>query len=116
MMLEHYNTVNNFIHLVRTKPSLFSEEDREELKKLIDEQPDDIEIQSNIICEWLELHPKIDNALGELEKTEIGQRRGPGDVEEDGGIPDYQPNKSVINNALLVRKNSQKDNGNTGNN
>lgn len=108
-MSEHKKIVNNFIHLLKTSPSLFSQEDRDELSELIDKTPDDIKSLSNVICEWLKKHPDVDNALVELEKTTDFRF-----LVITHKIPDYQTDKQTLKNALHEGKdNTSNDNQNT---
>lgn len=120
-MLEHRKIVNNFIHLLKTSPSLFSQEDDDELNSLIDDTPDDIKSLSNVICEWLEKHSDVDDALEKLEHPDIDDA-----LEELDGIPriyeitnnkpsipDYEPDKEVLKNAIRERNRNTEDNNNT---
>ncbi|MFK0730520.1 MAG: hypothetical protein ACFKPT_12240 [Gloeotrichia echinulata GP01] len=108
-------TVQNFIHLLRTPSSLFSEEDRAELNQLINAVSDDITIIASSISDWCEEHPEVDDALGELEKDVT--QRGPGTEKANPNIPEYQTDKKTLLNAIqqssyLPKKDEQK-NGNS---
>ncbi len=107
-MSEYEVTVNNFIHLLLTQPSLFSEEDRNELYQLINPLPDDIKLISNSISDWCLEHPKVDDALGELDGN-VGDR-APGSKKPNPNIPAYQPNKKTLINAIVQSSPPPKEN------
>jgi hypothetical protein len=69
-MSDYKTTVNIFVHLLKTQPSLFSGDERTALIELIDSQTDDIESLSNAISDWLLKHREVDDALAELEEIE----------------------------------------------
>lgn len=96
-MSKHEEVVNIFVHLLIIKPSLFSQEDRDELIKLIDKQPNEIQSLSNAISEWLSKHSEVDEALVEFE--EIGGR-APGAKRVNTNIPKYELDKKNISNAI----------------
>jgi hypothetical protein len=98
-MSEYEVTVNNFIHLLLTQPSLFSEEDRNELYQLINPLPDDIKLISNSISDWCLEHPKVDNALAELD-GDVGNR-APGSKKVNPNIPKPQHNPGTLLNAIV---------------
>ena len=56
MMSDYEVNINNFIYLLRTQPSLFSEEEKTEIFKLVNSQPDDIQLLSNAISDWCVEH------------------------------------------------------------
>ncbi len=105
-MSDYEITVNIFIHLLTTQSSLFSQEDRDELVKLIDKQPDEIQSLSNAISDWLSEHPEVDEALAEFES--IGGR-APGETQANTNIPKYQLDKKHIINAIQQSSSSAKD-------
>ncbi|AFZ25073.1 hypothetical protein Cylst_2880 [Cylindrospermum stagnale PCC 7417] len=107
-MLLHKSTVNNFIHLLKTQPTLFSPKDRLELSKLIEPQPDEIVTLSNTISDWLKQHREVNNALGEIEQEEKTDRP-PGNGVFNPNIPDYQPDKKTLNNAIQQSSSPSKD-------
>ncbi|MDZ7969418.1 MAG: hypothetical protein RM368_31485 [Nostoc sp. DedSLP03] len=105
-MSDHETTVNIFVHLLNTQPSLFSAEDRITLIKLINNQPDDIISLSNAISDWLSEHPEVDKALAKLEKIVV---RGPGDKQANTNIPKYELDKKNILNEIQQSSSSAKE-------
>ncbi len=93
MMSDYEILVNNFVHLLKNQPSLFSEEDRITLIELIKNQADDIESLSNAISSWCEEHPKVDEALAEYEEI---KEKAPGEAGKNIDIPKYQLDKEHI--------------------
>ncbi len=113
-MSEQEKIVNNFIHLLKTVPSLFSPEDRNELSQLIDDESDDIDRLSTVICYWLEKHNDVDIALESLEVKENDERYF-GITQYTIQIPDYQPNKATLKNAIHQTKNGSEFNNKKNN-
>ena len=105
-MSEHEITVNIFVHLLTTKSSLFFQEDRYELIKLIDKQPDEIQSISNAISDWCSEHPEVDEALAEFEEIE---KRAPGTTRANTNIPKYELDKKHILNAIQQSSLSAKE-------
>ena len=105
-MSDHEINVNIFIHLLTTQSSLFSKEDRDELIKLIDKQPDEIQSLSNAISDWCSEHPEVDEALAEFE--EIGEK-APGKTRTNTNIPKYELDKKHIINAIQQSSSSAKE-------
>ncbi len=106
-MSDHEMTVNIFIHLLKTQSLLFSQEDRDELVRLIDKQPDEIQSLSNAISDWCSEHPEVDEALGEFEP--IGEK-APGTKQANINIiPKYQLDKKHIINAIQPSSPSAKE-------
>ncbi|MEH2457853.1 hypothetical protein [Nostoc sp.] len=105
-MSDYETTVNIFIHLLKTQPSLFSEEDRITLMELINSQTDDIKSLSNVISDWLSEHPKVDGALAEFE--EIGVK-APGNERANKNIPKYEYDKKNILNEIQESSSSSKE-------
>lgn len=104
--------VTRFIRLIETQGELFSEY-RDELIKLIDETPDDLESLSEKILDWCEEHIEIDNAFGELSE-EPTKEKSPGDVELIEEIPDYPSYKQALKNAIQ-QSSSEEENENNQN-
>ncbi|MEH2227863.1 hypothetical protein [Nostoc sp.] len=100
------DTVNIFVHLLRTNPSLFSQEDRDELVKLIDKQPDENQSLLNAISDWLSEHPEIEEALAEFE--EIGEK-APGDEQTNTSIPKDKFDKNSLTNEIQPSSSSAKE-------
>jgi hypothetical protein len=105
-MSDYEMTVNIFVHLLTTQSSLFSQEDRDELIKLIDKQPDEIQSFSNAISDWLSEHPEVDKALAEFES--IGEK-APGTKQANINIPKYELDKKHIINAIQPSSSSAKE-------
>ncbi|BAZ25040.1 hypothetical protein NIES4073_59440 [Kalymmatonema gypsitolerans NIES-4073] len=105
-MSDHEITVNIFVHLLTTQPSLLSKEDRDELIKLIDKQPDEIQSLSNAISDWLSEHPKVDEAFAEFEEL---TERAPGEKRANTNIPKYELDKKNIINAIQQSSSSAKN-------
>jgi hypothetical protein len=99
-------TINIFVHLLKTQSLLFSQEDRDELVRLIDKQPDEIQSLSNAISDWLSEHPQVDEALGEFES--IGEK-APGTKQANINIPKYELDKKHIINAIQQSSPSAKE-------
>ncbi|WP_414619975.1 hypothetical protein [Calothrix sp. CCY 0018] len=97
MMSDYEVTVNNFIHLLKTKPSLFSKEENTKLAQLLNSQSDDIQSLSNTISDWCEKHPQVDDALAELEDI---TQRAPGTTKVNSNIPKYELDKKTLINAI----------------
>lgn len=64
MMSDYEILVKNFVHLLKTQPSLFSEEDRITLIELIENQADDIESLSNAFSFISSYSAKASSTLG----------------------------------------------------
>ena len=96
-MSDYEITVNIFVHLLKTQPYLFSEEDRITLKELVQNQPNEIESLSNAISDWCSEHPEADEALAQLE--EIAER-APGETKANTNIPKYNLDKEYVLNAV----------------
>ncbi|MEH2193802.1 MAG: hypothetical protein V7K98_14360 [Nostoc sp.] len=105
-MSDYETTVNIFIHLLKTQPSLFSGEDRITLMELINNQPDDVKSLSNAISDWLSEHPEVDEALAEFE--EIGTK-APGDKKANINIPKYELDKKNILNEIQQSSSSSQE-------
>ncbi|MEM7579404.1 MAG: hypothetical protein AAF316_06010 [Cyanobacteria bacterium P01_A01_bin.80] len=59
-----------FIDLIKTQPALFNQEKIDNLEKLINKTPDDIEQLSNAIANWYQNHSRIlDAQLNFLNKS-----------------------------------------------
>ena len=98
----HEQTIYNFTELLNNQYSLFSDEDRAYLDKLIASQPDDIEQLSNAILEWCEANPEIDHALAELElefkENPSGELRLPGvNMGKKPPLDKKHPKKILLN-------------------
>jgi hypothetical protein len=104
-MSGYETTVNIFIHLLKTQPSLFSEEDKITLIELINNQHDDIKSLSNAISDWLLEHPEVDDALAEFE--DIGTK-APGKERANKNIPQYELDKKTILNEIQQSSSSAK--------
>lgn len=113
-MSVHEKTVNNFIHLLKTQPSLFSTNYRSELTQLIDSQPDDIKADSDAISNWCEAHPEVDDALAKLDET--GKTKGPGSTKPNTNIPKYQLDKKTLINTIQQSSSAASDPENKGGN
>ncbi|MEM6751369.1 MAG: hypothetical protein AAF630_00035 [Cyanobacteria bacterium P01_C01_bin.38] len=96
-MSDYEITVNLFIHLLKTQPSLFSEEDRITLMELIQKQANDIESLSDAISGWCFEHPEVDEALAKFE--EVGEK-APGGKLLSTDIPKYKLDKEYIINFV----------------
>ncbi|MBW4676201.1 MAG: hypothetical protein KME52_19940 [Desmonostoc geniculatum HA4340-LM1] len=105
-MSDHETTVNIFVHLLNTQPSLFSGEDRITLMELIQNQADDIQSLSNAISDWLSEHLEVEEALVEFE--EIGTK-APGDKQANTNIPKYEIDKKNILNEIQQSLSSAKE-------
>ncbi|MEI1375693.1 hypothetical protein PQG02_03115 [Nostoc sp. UHCC 0926] len=105
-MSDYENNINIFVHLLKTQPSLFSKEDRDELIKLIEEQPDEIQSFSNAISDWCLEHPEVDKALAGIEEL---TERAPGQKRANTNIPKYKPDKKHILDAIQQSSSSAKD-------
>lgn len=122
-MSVYETTVNNFIHLLKTQSSLFSEPDRLQLSQLIDSQSDEIKALSNAISDWCLNHPQVDDALAQIEEEELNIEeeelniRAPGIPRANTKIPRYKHDKKRILN--VIQQSSSFDNNaekNTSNN
>lgn len=125
-MTFHQQTINNFIHLLITRPSLFSTQHRTELEQIIASLPDDIkqlppdtiEQLSNDIVEWCESHSAIDKALSDLEDALKGDQlkasKTPGIKEGKVPLPDYKANKQNLLNAIRQSSPSSSQSSQTG--
>ena len=107
MMSDYEVTVNNFIHLLKTQPSLFSKEENTELVELLNSQSDDIQSLSNAISDWLEEHPKVDDALAELEENIT--ERAPGSAKANSNIPKYELDQKTLLNAIQQSSATESD-------
>ena len=105
-MSDYETTVNIFVHLLNTQPSLFSGEDRITLMELINNQTNDIKSLSNAISDWCSEHPEVDEALAEFEEI-VG--RYPGDKQANTNIPKYEVDKKNILNEIQQSSSSAKD-------
>ena len=105
-MSDYEITVNIFIHLLKTQSSLFSQEDRDDLIELINEQPDEIQSLSNAISDWCSKHSEVDKALAEFEEI---VERAPGEKRANPNIPKYQLDKKHIINAIEQSSSSAKE-------
>ena len=110
IMSDYEATVNNFIHLLKTQPKLFSKEENTQLVELLNSQSDDVKSLSNSISDWLEKHPQVDDALAELENN-IAER-GPGSRKLNSNIPKYQIDKKSLLNAIQQSSESTKEDEN----
>jgi hypothetical protein len=104
-MSDYKTTVNIFVHLLKTQPSLFSGDERTALIELIDSQTDDIESLSNAISDWLLEHHEVDDALAELEEIE---KRAPGKEKANKNIPQYELDKKNLLNEIQQSSSSAK--------
>jgi hypothetical protein len=104
-MSDYKTTVNIFVHLLKTQPSLFSGDERTALIELIDSQTDDIESLSNAISDWLLKHREVDDALAELEEIE---KRAPGKEKANKNIPQYELDKKNLLNEIQQSSSSAK--------
>jgi predicted transposase/invertase (TIGR01784 family) len=91
--------VDAFIELLTEQRSLFTLEDLAELEELVAPLPDDIEVLSNVISEWCEEHPEIDEAQLKLLPDNSGER-SPGSKEGNVKTPNYELNKQTLQNAI----------------
>jgi predicted transposase/invertase (TIGR01784 family) len=91
--------VDAFIELLTEQRSLFTLEDLAELEELVAPLPDDIEVLSNVISEWCEEHPEIDEAQLKLLPDNSGER-APGSKEGNVKTPNYELNKQTLQNAI----------------
>ncbi len=98
MMSDYEVTVNNFIHLLKTQPNLFSKEENTKLIQLLNSQSDDIQSLSNTISDWCEKHPQVDDALAELEGNVT--ERAPGSTKANSNIPKYEQDQRTLINAI----------------
>jgi hypothetical protein len=98
-MSVHKTKIKNFIHLLTTQPSLFSDEEKLELHQLIDIQSEDIKSLANAISNWCSNHPQIDNVLAKL-KEPHSQSKAPGSDKANSNIPEYQTDKKTLLNAI----------------
>lgn len=98
MMSDYEVTVNNFIHLLKTQPELFSKEENTKLIQLLNSQSDDIQSLSNAISDWCEKHPQVDDALAELEGNVT--ERAPGSTKANFNIPKYEHDRRTLINAI----------------
>ena len=105
-MSDYETTVNIFVHLLNTQPSVFSGEDRIALVELINNQTDDIKSLSNAISDWCSKHPEVDEALAEFEKIGV---RAPGDKQANTNIPKYELDKKNILNEIQQSSSSAKN-------
>ncbi|WP_414585231.1 hypothetical protein [Scytonema sp. PCC 10023] len=105
-MSDYESSVNIFIHVLTTQPSLFSKEDRDELIQLIETQPDEIESLSNTISDWCSEHPEVDEALAEIEEL---TERAPGEKRANTNIPKYELDKKHILNSIQQSSSSAKE-------
>ena len=106
MMSVHEVTVNNFIHLLKTQPELFSKEENTKLIQLLNSQSDDIQSLSNAISDWCEKHPQVDDALAELERI---TERAPGSTKANSNIPKYEHDKRTLINAIQQSSATESD-------
>jgi hypothetical protein len=106
-------TLNDFIHFLKSEPSWFSESDRTEIAELIESQDDDTKALANAISEWLEKHPFVSNAMqrfkqgiqksSQIHPTDgrVSNPRGPGSSKLNDNIPKYSTDKQSLKNAIL---------------
>lgn len=97
-MSDYEVTINNFIHLLKTQPNLFSKEENIKLIQLLNSQSDDIQSLSNAISDWCEKHPQVDDALAKLEGNVT--ERAPGSIKANSNIPKYELDKRTLINAI----------------
>ena len=72
--------LDNFIQLIKTRPELFSEKERNQLEAIITPLSNDVEGLADEIDNWCASHPVIDDALNaRLASQPIGER-GPGGI------------------------------------
>jgi hypothetical protein len=98
--------VDAFIELLTEQRSLFTPEDLAELEELVAPLPDDIEVLSNVISEWCEEHPEIDEAQLKLLPDSSGER-APGSKEGKVKTPNYELNKQTLQNAIQQSSSSK---------
>lgn len=111
MMSDYEVTVNNFIHLLKTQPSLFSKEEKTELVELVNYQSDEIKSLFSAIADWCVEHPQVDDALAELQLKEIAVR-APGSPKMNSSIPNYKSDKRTLLNAIQQSSRTAKDDDN----
>jgi hypothetical protein len=97
-MSVYATAVNNFIHLLKIQPSLFSLGDKEEITQLIESQPDETTALANAISQWVEQHPNVDQALLQMEAEPV--TKSPGSEKPNLNIPPYQIDKQALLNAI----------------
>ena len=98
--------VDAFIELLTAQRSLFTSDDLAELEELVAPLPDDIETLSNVISEWCEKHPEIDEAQLKLLPSKSGEKE-PGSKEGKVKTPDYELNKQTLQNAIQQSSSSK---------
>lgn len=80
----HEQNIDAFIELLRHQRSLFSAEDRANLKLLLAKLPDDLERISEAVAGWYEQRPKIlDAQLDAINSQVINRSMATGEGEED---------------------------------
>ena len=99
-----------FIDLLKTQPALFSQENLVNLKEFISNIPDDAEQLSNAVATWYQKHSKIlDAQLTILNKSSSRNERSAGSVKANSNIPEYQPDKKTLLNAIQQSSAKAKD-------
>ena len=91
--------IDAFIELLTEQRSLFPSENLAELEELLAPLPDDIELLSNVISEWCEKHPEIDEAQLKL-LPDNSMERTPGSKEGNVKTPNYELNKQTLQNTI----------------
>ncbi|KST65257.1 hypothetical protein [Mastigocoleus testarum] len=101
-MSDYELNINNFIFLLKNQPNLFSKKEKAETFQLINSQSDDMKSLSNAISDWCAEHPRIDDALADLEEITTNEvtSRGPGSTKVNSKIPKYQLDKRTLLNAI----------------
>lgn len=102
-----------FVELLKTQPSLFSQENFSDLEQLISPMPDDIEKISIAIAGWCQKHPNILNSQLELFKKYSNNLdrndKAPGSTNANHNIPKYELDKKNIINAIQQSSSSAKE-------
>ncbi|MEO1183208.1 MAG: hypothetical protein AAFX46_00180 [Cyanobacteria bacterium J06636_27] len=104
-----------FIDLLETQPGLFSQDNITNLNEFIRNIPDDTEQLSNAVATWYQKHSKIlDAQLTLLNKSSSKTERGPGSIQVNSNISEYQVDKKALLNA--IQQSSTKANKNKNKN
>ncbi|MGB3755575.1 MAG: hypothetical protein WBA07_04280 [Rivularia sp. (in: cyanobacteria)] len=97
-----------FIDLLRTQPTLFSQEKIANLKEFMSNIPDDTEQLSNAIANWYQKHPKILDAQLALVNKSFSVK-GTGSAQADSNIQEYRLDKNTLLNAIQKSLSRAKD-------
>ena len=103
-----------FVELLKTQPSLFSQENFAELEKLISPIPDDVEQISIAIAAWCQQHPNIlteQLALLQNQDTnkDTNSDRKPGSEQTNANIPKFKLDKRTILNSIQQSSHTAKE-------